>query len=172
MQIEVAVRPQPSAPYKFPQLENYVRLDISFVSQGKIGMWKLSTLSPDNIECADFEGNRCRNLSNFMEFIKVFPTRGHLDGDQVTAYWKQWKLRGFYNKFRIRNPNNHAFSYDGVQMNAEEEEQYFEKLYVMAVRRLPAFAELQRLHKTSNILLLDMDLRVPLILKKMLQEAN
>jgi hypothetical protein len=171
MDIKTAIRPKPSAPYKFPEEAGYLRIDVSFVSQNKVGGQWMRDLAPDNLAVTDFEGNRCENLWNFMEFIKVYPFRGHLDGDEPSVFWKTWKLRGFKLKHSIKNDNSHSFSYDGVKMDYLDEEEYFIKKYKAAVRKTAAFQELKKITQGNKILLVDMDLRVPEALKELLYET-
>lgn len=127
----------------------------------------MRNLSPFHIrDVVDYEGNICHNLANFMEFIKVFPFRGHEDGNTPSIFWRQWKLRGFMLKSRIYEKRDYAYLYDGFKI--ENSDEYFKKKYIERIKDSPEFAALKELSKKENLLLIDVDYLVPNTLREML----
>ena len=173
--IQTAIRPQKYSQHEFPHINGYECYDVSIISRRILNGAQLCSLSPEAIlNVSDHEGNIASNLHIFMEFIKVFPFKGHVNYDNSpNEFWRKWKINGFKQKYKIFNGCHHAFSYDGTKLNPAEEAEYFENIYTSHIKTNPAFLELKKLHLSGvNLLLIDFDKRVPELLKKMLIELD
>ena len=137
MNIWIANKPQPGSIRPYPHIPNYRLIDCT-----------VGNLSPENIgPVYDYNGVKCENLHNFMEYIKV--SIYHDDNGPVES-WNTWRLNGFKKK-EIYTHKAYLYSYNGRKLDWLEERELFKD----KIKKHIDLSDLPMIFQTENILLMD-----------------
>jgi len=95
--VVVGQRPGRGSSAKYPDLEGFVRIDVSSGSMKNLDGHPCTEMSPLYLgPVIDEEGNSAIRFENYWQYTKAYPQLGHLDDKgNVNDTWKKWKLNGF-----------------------------------------------------------------------------